>query len=84
MWFEHMTFYSQNRRATNYATLRKSFRMDGIRTHGIKIYNDLANQRFKPLSHHSLIREKRDLNPRLLTWQINTLTTELFSQKVLK
>lgn len=23
MWFEHMTFYSQNRRATNYATLRK-------------------------------------------------------------
>ena len=36
MWFEHMTFYSQNRRATNYATLRKYPRMDGIRTHGIK------------------------------------------------
>ena len=62
-----MTFYSQNRRATNYATLRKWSRMDGIRTHGIKIYNGLANQRFKPLSHHSSTREKRDLNPRLLT-----------------
>ena len=32
-----------------------------------EMYFDLANQRFKPLSHHSLIREKRDLNPRLLT-----------------
>jgi hypothetical protein len=27
--------------------------MNGIRTHGIIKYNGLANQRFKPLSHHS-------------------------------